>query len=103
MFAQGHPAKVLRELEYGERQKTNGTGAVVSPGNGVVKEEHGRMMIFDFLAQPENEVTRAALAAGMNTLEIMHGKQGSLDFPWERWDEEGAVIVDVSHRAIHFG
>jgi len=102
VFAHGHPAKALGELEYGKLQNYNGHDTAIASGNRVVKEAHGRMTIFDFLARPENEVTRAAFAAGMNTLEIMHGKQGSLDFPWERWDQEGAVIVDVSHVAIRF-
>ena len=96
VFAHGHPAKVLGEREYGE---PHGNSPIPDAGNGVLKETHGRVTIFDFLARPENSVPRAAFAAGMFTLETMHGTQGSLDFPWERWDEVGAVFVDVSRGA----
>lgn len=91
VFAHGHPAKALGEREH---------GAPNGAPNGGAKEQYGRMRIFDFLALPENEVPRAAFAEGMITLEIMNGTRGSLDFPWERWDAEGAVFVDVSRGAF---
>ena len=100
VFAHGHPAKVLGEREYSALAKPNSSGH--SAQNDVEQEKYGRMRIFDFLALPENDVPRAAFAEGMITLEIMNGTQGSLDFPWERWDEEGAVFVDVSCAAIRF-
>ena len=102
VFAHGHPAMALGEREYNLLPKARDHGVEVGSGNGVMKGKHDRMTLFEVLARPENDVPRQAFAEGMIMLEIMHGSEGCLDFPWERWDEQGAVFVDVSHGGDSF-